>query len=247
MTPALTPGFARGSPFERTSPSANRPSARARAAVMRCGGGPASRTPTRSRAGPEMFAHAQRHAQHHAARGQRVARHPIDELAHLGLERRHVELAVDILQAVVQARIGIRVVGPDHAGGLAARAQRHGDHVAGRKIEPGRHPIGIGLVERHRHQNIDNTCGHGERLADSGGLRKGEESGATLRAMSETTASPDVAAEIARWLSYLGAERRMSAKTLEPIAATSAQFLGFLAGHLGGSPSLQPTGAAGAG
>ena len=70
-------------------------------------------------------------------------------------------------------------------------------------------------------------------------LRKGEESGATLRAMIETTASPDVAAESARWLSYLGAERRMSAKTLDAYRRDVSQFLGFLAGHLGGAPNLK--------
>ena len=46
----------------------------------------------------------------------------------------------------------------------------------------------------------------GVGLADSARLRKGEESGDILPAMS-TLAAPDVAAEIARWLSYLGAER----------------------------------------
>ena len=33
--------------------------------------------------------------------------------------------------------------------------------------------------------------------------------------MNAPAAAPDVAAEIGRWLAYLGAERRMSAKTLE--------------------------------
>jgi integrase/recombinase XerC len=49
----------------------------------------------------------------------------------------------------------------------------------------------------------------------------------------------DVAAEIARWLAYLGAERRMSSKTVEAYARDVSQFLGFLAGHLGGAPSLK--------
>jgi integrase/recombinase XerC len=51
--------------------------------------------------------------------------------------------------------------------------------------------------------------------------------------------APDVAAEIARWLSYLGAERRMSPKTLEAYRRDVGQFLGFLAGHLGGQPTLK--------
>jgi integrase/recombinase XerC len=57
--------------------------------------------------------------------------------------------------------------------------------------------------------------------------------------MSEFQAKPDVAAEIARWLSYLGAERRMSAKTLESYRRDVSQFLAFLTDHLGGAPSLK--------
>jgi len=51
--------------------------------------------------------------------------------------------------------------------------------------------------------------------------------------------APDVAAEIGRWLSYLGAEKRMSAKTLEAYERDARQFLEFLAEHLGGAPSLK--------
>ena len=51
--------------------------------------------------------------------------------------------------------------------------------------------------------------------------------------------TPDVAAEIGRWLGYLGAERRMSAKTLEAYRRDVGQFLSFLAEHLGGAPSLK--------
>jgi integrase/recombinase XerC len=51
--------------------------------------------------------------------------------------------------------------------------------------------------------------------------------------------APDVAAEIARWLGYLGAERRMSPKTLEAYRRDVGQFLGFLTGHLGGPPTLK--------
>ena len=57
-------------------------------------------------------------------------------------------------------------------------------------------------------------------------------------AMSASTA-PEVTAEIGRWLGYLGAERRMSPKTLEAYARDAGQFLDFLAGHLGGPPSLK--------
>jgi integrase/recombinase XerC len=56
---------------------------------------------------------------------------------------------------------------------------------------------------------------------------------------SQANIAPDVAAEIKRWLAYLGAERRMSAKTLEAYNRDVAQFLSFLAEHLGGAPSLK--------
>jgi integrase/recombinase XerC len=57
--------------------------------------------------------------------------------------------------------------------------------------------------------------------------------------MSEPKARTDVAAEIARWLSYLGAERRMSAKTVEAYRRDVSQLLAFLTDHLGGAPSLK--------
>jgi integrase/recombinase XerC len=53
-----------------------------------------------------------------------------------------------------------------------------------------------------------------------------------------TFAAKDVAAEMARWLRHLGAERRMSAKTVEAYERDARQFLRFMAGHLGGQPSL---------
>lgn len=56
---------------------------------------------------------------------------------------------------------------------------------------------------------------------------------------SQTTIAADIAAEISRWLRYLGAEKRMSAKTLDAYMRDVSQFLGFLAGHLGGAPSLE--------
>ena len=57
--------------------------------------------------------------------------------------------------------------------------------------------------------------------------------------MSEFAAAPDVTAEIARWLRFLGAERRMSHRTLDAYRRDVAQFLSFLAEHMGGAPDLK--------
>jgi integrase/recombinase XerC len=54
-----------------------------------------------------------------------------------------------------------------------------------------------------------------------------------------TAVAPKVAAEIASWLTHLGAERRMSPKTVEAYQRDVLQFLAFLAEHLGGAPSLK--------
>ena len=51
--------------------------------------------------------------------------------------------------------------------------------------------------------------------------------------------APEVAAEISRWLGYLGAEKRMSPKTLEAYERDVGQFLSFLAQHLGGAATLK--------
>jgi integrase/recombinase XerC len=57
--------------------------------------------------------------------------------------------------------------------------------------------------------------------------------------MSEVTASADVKVEIAGWLKFLGAERRMAANTLDAYARDVGQFLSFLAAHMGATPSLR--------
>jgi integrase/recombinase XerC len=49
----------------------------------------------------------------------------------------------------------------------------------------------------------------------------------------------DVAGEVARWLAYLGAEKRMAPKTLEAYRRDVSQFLAFLTEHLGRPPTLK--------
>jgi integrase/recombinase XerC len=51
--------------------------------------------------------------------------------------------------------------------------------------------------------------------------------------------APKVAAEIESWLRHLGAERRLSPKTVEAYQRDVLQFLRFLVEHLGGAPSLK--------
>ena len=46
-------------------------------------------------------------------------------------------------------------------------------------------------------------------------------------------AAYEMAAEIGHWLIHLGAERRMSPKTVDSYRRDVHQFLGFLAGHFG--------------
>src|ERR1700761_254598 len=51
--------------------------------------------------------------------------------------------------------------------------------------------------------------------------------------------APSVAAQVESWISYLGAERRMAAKTVEAYRRDVLQFLAFLAEHHGGAASLK--------
>jgi integrase/recombinase XerC len=52
-------------------------------------------------------------------------------------------------------------------------------------------------------------------------------------------AAAEVMAELRRWLAHLGAERRMSPKTVEAYERDVRQFLSFLTGHGGGQVTLR--------
>ena len=109
------------------------------------------------------LAHAQRHAQHHAARRQRVVRDPVDEPAQLLAQRRIIERRLDILQPVVQARPHRDIVGPYHADGFGI-PERHRDEVADMQVQLRRGAVRIGMIERDRHQNVDDALCHAGRL-----------------------------------------------------------------------------------
>ena len=55
---------------------------------------------------------------------------------------------------------------------------------------------------------------------------------------TDLIAKADLAEALARWLSYLIAERQLADKTVEAYTRDLAQFLGFLAQHLGGPAGL---------
>jgi integrase/recombinase XerC len=57
--------------------------------------------------------------------------------------------------------------------------------------------------------------------------------------MSKSTINPDVETELAAWLKFLGAERRLSVNTLEAYRRDVEQLLGFLCEHMGGAPTLR--------
>ena len=93
----------------------------------------------------------QRHARDKPGRRKRIGRHPVDEIAHLLVERRAVE---DMRDRPKLLRIDAAVVTavPDDADHLT-RPERHLDDRAGLDRHAFRHRIGIGLRRRHRHQN----------------------------------------------------------------------------------------------
>lgn len=68
--------------------------------------------------------------------------------------------------------------------------------------------------------------------------RGDKEKAATTAKALFAIAAKDVAREAERWLAHLSVERNLADLTLEAYARDVAAFLGFLAEHLGGRPSL---------
>ena len=108
------------------------------------------------------------------------------------------------------------------------------------------------MIECDRHQHVDDALCH--ILRPIGELMKLERRGAITLPVSRHKDSgtqmsgrkasevpftaPEVVAEIGHWLAHLGAERRMSGKTLDAYDRDIRQFLAFLAGHFGGRVTL---------
>ena len=110
----------------------------------------------------EMLAHAQRHAQHHAARRQRVVRRPSRRSCRSsGLSGGTSSLCSTSL--IRLCRPGLTSTLSAHTTPVASRAPSGTEHeVARREVEIVRHPVRIGVVERDRHQHIDDVLGHGQ-------------------------------------------------------------------------------------
>src|SRR5262249_22713608 len=177
-------------------------------------------------------------AQHGAAGAQRISRYPVDKVAQFRLERRDVELALDVPHAVVEPGIGVRIIDPGHPR-RHARTQRNGHQVPGRERKPFRHPVGEGLVEGDGNEDIDDAFGHGG-VGRLGALNQRGRKGRYMSPMSSERPAPDVAfaanevtREFAGWLGHLAPERRLSPKTVEAYERDVRQFLIFLSGHLG--------------
>ncbi len=108
---------------------------------------------------------ARRHAQHHAARRQGPARHPVDEIAQRFAQRREIADFGDRLE-IVAARFARR---PDDADG-AARSQRRGDELSRRQAPCGRSAIAVGGVDRDRREHVDDDASLRVRRAFAGWL-----------------------------------------------------------------------------
>ena len=109
--------------------------------------------------GAGAFAMAQRHAQHHATRSQRIVGHPVDELEEVGGKRHIGELRLHRLELRPVHRGGGGTARPD-AAHHAAIAQRHMDKVARRQVQPLGDGVGIGRVQPEREQDIHGARAH---------------------------------------------------------------------------------------
>ena len=82
------------------------------------------------------------------------------KMAQLQPQRRNIKLLLDILEAVVEARIGRRIFVPNDAQRFA-RPERDADEVAGGEFDPVRHSVGVRMIERDRNEDVDDAPCHG--------------------------------------------------------------------------------------
>ena len=150
-------------------------STRARAGVMRCGGGPASRTPTRSRAGPRC-----RPCAAPCAAPCRAATACSPPPSRRNLRSSSRSGGTSSLASTSLSRLcrpgGCDRSRPRPRRSLRARRAAPRRRRPARGSRPARHAVGIGMVERDRHQNID-ECAWPWADADwpiPARLRKGE-------------------------------------------------------------------------
>ena len=138
----------------------------------------------------EMLAHAQAHAKAHAAGRKRVIGDPVDKRAQFGFQRRHAELFSNVLQTIVQVRIGIGILPPDHRDHLPW-TKRNADDIAGLQLHAARHAVGIGLVQREGNQHIDNPRRCGRCVGFAGGLVHRRNSLLRVRLLKSMVRTPE--------------------------------------------------------
>ena len=112
------------------------------------------------------FAGADRHAQHHAARAERPAGHPVDEIAQAAARSggQSRTSAIDFRLSPPPGRVAqtTPVAMP--------RAERHRDESAGFELKPWGRAIAIGGVDRDRDEHVDDDAlGRCVSAASAGG------------------------------------------------------------------------------
>ena len=161
ITPELTPASRAASDLPCSSPSDSTSISRRRAGVMRRGGSPTSRTPVRIRSGPKVLAHPQRScaAPCRAPTACKLATQSTSARSS-GCSGGTSSFSPTSFSRLCRRGSGFGIFRPHHRDHFA-RTEGHCDDIAGLELHAARHAIGIGLIERDRHQHIDDTrrCG----------------------------------------------------------------------------------------